>query len=70
MAWNLGVGGKEIIFHASEVHLCGQMSSEQLSEAQSWWSLLEGKSGGGWNAGWRECLGPDALSAGLGPQGG
>lgn len=59
---------KEISFHASEVHLCGQVSWEQRSEAQSWWSLL-GVAVGGWNADWRERFSPDAeMVLGWGPR--
>lgn len=58
---------KEVIFHTSEVHLCGQMSWEPQSEAQSWWSLL---GVGDQNADWRGTWVPDAeLVLGWGPQG-
>lgn len=56
---------KEIIFHASEVHLCGQMSWDQWRELQSWWSLLG--VGAGMQAGGRSPPAAEAL-LGRGPK--
>lgn len=56
---------KEIIFHASEVHLCGQMSWDQGGEVESWWSVLG--MGAGMQAGGRSAPPAETL-LGQGPE--